>query len=281
MSSNIIPINGESPFDQIKQTRADGSEFWSARDLMDVLGYSTWQRFENPLNRAMTTAQNQGHDTEALFSRSVKRTVGRHRHDFELVRFAAYLTVMNGDPNMTRVAEGQAYFAVKTREAEVAQPIRELTLEEKALEVIGSLRKAVSAQKAENEKQATQIEAARPYVARAVTYQAAAKDQGRREFAREVCKWARDEAHVKVTQDEVHLFLGKKLHIFIASNTKDHGHATAEAEKRGLAVTEKDTTKDGYNWAAGRLTPKGQEYAWKKIVAHVTEYGTLSIKDAA
>lgn len=281
MSSNIIPINGESPFDQIKQTRADGSEFWSARDLMDVLGYSTWQRFENPLNRAMTTAQNQGHDTEALFSRSVKKTVGRHRHDFELVRFAAYLTVMNGDPNMTRVAEGQAYFAVKTREAEVAQPIRELTLEEKALEVIGSLQKAVSAQKAENEKQAKQIEAARPYVARAVTYQAAAKDQGRREFAREVCKWARDEAHVKVTQDEVHLFLGKKLHMFIASNTKDHGNATAEGEKRGLAVTEKDTTKDGYNWAAGRLTPKGQEYAWKKIVAHVTEYGTLSIKDAA
>lgn len=160
-------------------------------------------------------------------------------------------------------------------------PVKELTLAEKTLEVMAGLQQIVDAQKAENQKQQKQIEAARPLVARAVTYQASAKDQGRREFAREVCKWARDQKGLRLAQSDVHAFLGRKLHMFIMSETKDHGHATAEAEKRGLAVTEKDTTRDGYNWAAGRLTPKGQEYAWKRIVAHIEEFGTLNLKETA
>lgn len=130
-NNNIVPINGQSPFDSIKQTREDGSEFWSARDLAEVLGYSTWQKFENPLDRAIASARNQGHDADRHFNRSVKVIPGgrwgtQRVDDFELTRFAAYLTVMNGDPNMPLVAEGQAYFAVKTREAEVAQPVQEL-----------------------------------------------------------------------------------------------------------------------------------------------------------
>lgn len=281
MSDNIIPMGGESPFDQVKQTREDGSEYWSARDILPLLGYARWENLRIPIDRAMRSAANQGYDVAHLFLRSQEKTSGRPREDFHLVRFAAYLVAMNGDPNIPEVAAAQAYFAIRTREAEVAQPARELTFEERTLEVMGELTNRVEAQRAENEKQAKQIEAARPYVARAVTYQAAAKDQGRREFAREVCKWAREQAQVKVTQDEVHLFLGRKLHIFIVSKTKDNGHATAEGEKRGLAITEKDTTPDGYNWAAGRLTPKGQEYAWKKIVAYIEENGTLSVKDAA
>lgn len=39
--------------------------------------------------------------------------------DFHLTRFAAYLVAMNGDPNKSEVAAAQAYFAIRTREAEV------------------------------------------------------------------------------------------------------------------------------------------------------------------
>lgn len=111
----------QSPFDTIKQTRPDGSEFWSARDLMDGMGYSYWKNFETPLNRAMTTARNEGLPVETLFTRTGKKSLmGRPKEDYELARYAAYLVAMNGDPNMPKVAAAQSYFAIQTRVAEAA-----------------------------------------------------------------------------------------------------------------------------------------------------------------
>lgn len=109
-----------SPFDQIKHTRPDGSEFWSARELMPLMGYSRWENFETPLNRAEASASAQGHSVQEHFLRSQEKTKGRPRVDYALTRFACYLVAMNGDPNMPEVAAAQAYFAVKTREAETA-----------------------------------------------------------------------------------------------------------------------------------------------------------------
>lgn len=109
-----------SPFDALRRTRPDGTEFWSARDLMTLMGYSTWQHFEVPLHRAMKSAENQGHDVTSIFtgSRKVSGTRGPAQADVDLTRFAAYLVSMNGDPNKPEVAAAQAYFAVQTRIAE-------------------------------------------------------------------------------------------------------------------------------------------------------------------
>src|SRR5690625_2664513 len=116
-----------SPFDAIKNTRAeDGSEFWSARDLQPLMGYAAWRNFEVPIDRAMTSALNEGIDVNSNFARSRKITATKPQDDYLLSRFAAYLVAMNGDPNKPEVAAAQHYFAVKTREAEVA-PVRELT----------------------------------------------------------------------------------------------------------------------------------------------------------
>lgn len=119
--------SSQSPFDSIRQTRPDGSEFWSARDLMEVEGYQRWEKFKTGLSRAMSTARNQGHSVENHFPRSGKKVeIGsgaeREVEDYELTRFAAYLVAMNGDPNMAKVAEAQAYFAVQTRVAETQKP---------------------------------------------------------------------------------------------------------------------------------------------------------------
>ncbi|MDH6678438.1 hypothetical protein M2284_002641 [Rhodococcus sp. LBL1] len=62
-----------SPFDQIRQVRADGSEFWSARDLMPLMGYSRWESFMTPIERAMKTAENQGMGFYILFLRSQEK----------------------------------------------------------------------------------------------------------------------------------------------------------------------------------------------------------------
>lgn len=118
-----------SPFDTIRNTTLDGSEYWSARDLMPLMGYSKWQSFEVPLNRAMKSAENQGQTS--AFTRSSNRVQAgsgsTQKTDYQLTRFAAYLVAMNGDPNKPEVAAAQAYFAVRTREAETAPRRNELS----------------------------------------------------------------------------------------------------------------------------------------------------------
>lgn len=125
MNNHLEPVNGStnSPFDAIKRTTTDGQEYWSARDLMPLMGYGTWERFQNPLERARKSAENQ--DQGDQFRRSAKspETGGRERIDFHLTRFAAYLVAMNGDPNKAEVAAAQAYFAIRTHEAETTPRI--------------------------------------------------------------------------------------------------------------------------------------------------------------
>lgn len=121
--SDITPHPGaQSPFDAIRRTRADGTYFWDARDLQGVTEYSRWEDFAKLIDRAMAAARNTGENVEQAFSAITEKGAGRPRASYELSRFAAYLTVMNGDPNMPRIAEAQAYFAIRTREAETAQP---------------------------------------------------------------------------------------------------------------------------------------------------------------
>lgn len=278
MSTNIIPLNGQSPFDQIRKVREDGSEFWSARDLMGVLGYSTWQKFENPLNRAIATARNQGHSIESLFTRSVKKTGGRPQEDFELSRYSAYLTVMNGDPNMPMVAEGQSYFAIQTRRAEVAQPVQELTFAEKTLEVMAGLQQMVADQKAENEKQARQLEEQKPVVARMKNYQANERSSNKQKFARDICKALREQLDINALQADVHVFLTRKLNFFVAGKRSDAGEATAWAEKNFYAETRRKTAENGHNIAQGLITPRGYDYAWSRIFAYAEANGHIKLE---
>lgn len=132
MQTSITPIRGgdESPFDTIKKTDDQGGEYWSARDLAPLMGYPRYDHFQTPLRRAMKSAEVQGIGVEENFprSREVSKTRGPGREDVHLTRFAAYLVAMNGDPNKPEVAAAQAYFAVRTRQAEVAAPTIETIL---------------------------------------------------------------------------------------------------------------------------------------------------------
>ena len=133
MTTTIVPtsafsplmdmiLNPVSPFDGIKRTDSSGSEFWSAREVMNLMGYAAWRNFETPLKRAMQAATNQRLSVETNFAGSRKvGTVGKmSQEDFNLSRFACYLVAMNGDPNKAEVAAAQAYFAIQTRIAETA-----------------------------------------------------------------------------------------------------------------------------------------------------------------
>lgn len=115
-----------SPFDTIRQVDQDGNEFWSARDLMPLLGYTqrnAWQMFTAVIDRAKASAEAQNMDLTSLFiGNNEKSTGGRPRIDVLLTRYAAYLVAMNGDPRKHEVSAAQSYFAVQTRKAEVAAP---------------------------------------------------------------------------------------------------------------------------------------------------------------
>ena len=68
--SNIQPLQPD--FEQIKKRAENGKEYWSARDLSTVLGYSTWQKFNRVLNKALQVAQNRGMDMGEHFNQVVE-----------------------------------------------------------------------------------------------------------------------------------------------------------------------------------------------------------------
>lgn len=129
MSADLMPRDGANPFDAIRRVRPDSSEYWLARDLCKLVEYETWRNFAAAIDRAKLACKNSGAAAQDHFvgvGNMIDLGKGGRREveDFELSRFGAYLTVMNGDPRKLQIAAAQAYFAIRTREAEVAPQAR-------------------------------------------------------------------------------------------------------------------------------------------------------------
>ncbi|TMS00112.1 DNA replication protein DnaD [Nonomuraea basaltis] len=122
-----LDIPNGSPFDAIKRVDECG-EYWSARELMPLLGYRKWDKFEDSVERARVSIETMGMDPDAEASRR-REAYGRTRQigaNYRLTRHGAYITAMNGDVRKQEIAAAQAYFAAKAREAEVAESGRQV-----------------------------------------------------------------------------------------------------------------------------------------------------------
>ena len=128
--------NQSSPFDSIRHEDEDG-EYWMGRELMPLLEYTKWQRFEDAIDRAKISCQVAGFNSGKHFAHlpgSVSAK-GRFGDDFKLTRHACHLIAMNGDIRKTAIAQAQSYFSAKAYEAEVFIPAQNDRLEEQRLRI--------------------------------------------------------------------------------------------------------------------------------------------------
>ncbi|MBU4479207.1 MAG: hypothetical protein KKH34_09030 [Candidatus Omnitrophica bacterium] len=115
-------------FEQIKKINEYGQEYWSARDLCKLLGYTEYGKFLPAIERAKESCKNSGQNIDDHFagvSDMVKIGSGAERtvEDYSLSRYACYLIAQNGDPRKEEIALAQTYFVIQTRKQEVQQQL--------------------------------------------------------------------------------------------------------------------------------------------------------------
>lgn len=128
MTNNEISVLGGKAFENLKQINEHGAEYWSARDLQPLLGYSKWQRFENAVKKAVQSCEESGNKQHYHFAGAGKPIAGgkgavQIADDFHLSRFACYLIAQNGDPRKPEIAAAQKYFAIQTRRQELSDQL--------------------------------------------------------------------------------------------------------------------------------------------------------------
>ena len=119
-------------FESFSYKTEDDLEFWFARDLQHLLGYSKWENFQNVISKAKTACELSGYEIDDHFP-DIRKTIAMPKNaekeidDMMLTRYACYLIAQNGDSSKEAIAFAQTYFAMQTRKAEIiAQRIEEL-----------------------------------------------------------------------------------------------------------------------------------------------------------
>jgi DNA-damage-inducible protein D len=128
MADKNVPTIGGQSFESLKQSNEFGAEYWSARDLQPLLGYSQWRRFEQAIERAMVSCEQSGNTPVHHFAgagKMIELGKGGQREvdDYHLSRFACYLIAQNGDPRKPEIAQAQKYFAVQARRQELTDQL--------------------------------------------------------------------------------------------------------------------------------------------------------------
>jgi len=122
----VIKQSTIETLDRFKKRTKEGVEYWLARDLQILLGYTQWRNFEAAIEKAKMACASVGAESCHHFadiSKTMASGKGAERpiRDVALTRYACYLTAMNGDPDKPQIAAAQTYFAVQTRKQELTE----------------------------------------------------------------------------------------------------------------------------------------------------------------
>ncbi len=113
-------------FEDIKHIDKNGIEFWYARELMKILEYKQWRRFENVIDKAKQACENSDISVFEHFADVGKLSKRANNaeveiKDYKLTRYACYLIAQNGDSRKKVIALAQTYFAIQTRKQEITE----------------------------------------------------------------------------------------------------------------------------------------------------------------
>lgn len=104
----------------------DGVEYWLARELQELLGYTEWRNFLNAISKAKESCETTGEAVSNHFV-DINKTIAMPKGatkdlaDIMLTRYACYLIAQNGDPKKQQIAFAQSYFAIQTRKQELLE----------------------------------------------------------------------------------------------------------------------------------------------------------------
>jgi DNA-damage-inducible protein D len=126
VSKTALQIMAHSVFEKTKLINEYGQEYWTARWLSKILGYSEYRHFIPVIDKAKESCRNSNHDVKDHFEDSLDMVetgsgAKREVNDIKLSRYACYLVVQNADPAKEIVAIGQTYFAIQTRKQELQE----------------------------------------------------------------------------------------------------------------------------------------------------------------
>ncbi len=134
MTTQLVPQSLHKDFESIKKIDENKVEYWEARELMPLMGYVEWRKFEQTIKRAKIVCVGTGQEIEYHFggaakmikvARNTQKEAIRKIEDYRLSRFACYLIAQNGDPRKPEIAFAQTYFAVQTRKQELFESLDE------------------------------------------------------------------------------------------------------------------------------------------------------------
>jgi DNA-damage-inducible protein D len=104
----------------------DGIEYWLARELQLLLGYTEWRNFLNTIAKAKESCKTTGeavldHFVDVNKTIEMPKGAAKDIDDIMLTRYACYLIAQNGDPKKEQIAFAQSYFAIQTRKQELLE----------------------------------------------------------------------------------------------------------------------------------------------------------------
>ena len=111
-------------FENAAHVDEDGIEFWFARDLARLLGYTDFRNFINIIDKAKVACATSGqpllhHFVDVTEMIELGKGAMRQVDNIKLTRYACYLTAQNGDARKRPIAFAQTYFAIQTRRQEI------------------------------------------------------------------------------------------------------------------------------------------------------------------
>jgi DNA-damage-inducible protein D len=129
--------------------RTKDVEFWFARDLQKLLGYTEWRNFTQVIEKAKISCETSNQDLFDHFvdvNKTIPMPKGAQKDipDIILTRYACYLIAQNGDPRKEQIAFAQSYFALQTRKQELVEERIKLVERFKAREKLAAAETVLS-----------------------------------------------------------------------------------------------------------------------------------------